>query len=61
MKAAGFESGAELRISLAEEGRLVIETPAHILKRAKSRIKTKGSGREVDAFLAERVAEAAQE
>lgn len=61
MKAAGLEPGAELRISVAEEGCLVIETPAHILKRAKSRIKTKGSGREVDAFLAQRVAEAAQE
>ena len=61
MKAAGLEPGAELRISVAEERCLVIETPAHILKRAKSCIKTKGSGREVDAFLAQRVAEAAQE
>jgi len=60
MKAAGLEPGAELRISVAEEGCLVIETPAHILKRAKSRIKTQGSGREVDAFLAQRAAEAAR-
>jgi len=42
MKAADLEPGAELRISVAEEGCLVIETPAHILKRAKSRIKTQG-------------------
>ena len=61
MKAAGLEPGAELRISVPEEGCLVIETPARILKRAKSRIKTKGSGREVDAFLEQRAAEAAQE
>lgn len=60
MKAAGLEAGAELRISVAGEGCLLIETPAHILKRAKSRIKTQGSGREVDDFLEQRAVEAAQ-
>jgi bifunctional DNA-binding transcriptional regulator/antitoxin component of YhaV-PrlF toxin-antitoxin module len=59
--AAGLEPGAELRVHVAEKGCLVIETPEHVLKRAKSRIKTKGSGSEVDAFLAERAAEALQE
>lgn len=61
MKAAGLAPGAELRISVSEEGCLVLETPAHLLKRAKSRIKSKGSGREVDTFLAQRAVEAAQE
>ena len=60
MGTPGFEPGAELRITVAEEGRLVFETPAHILKRAKSRIKTQRSGQEVDAFLEHRATEAAQ-
>lgn len=42
IRAAGIEPGAKLRIHVAEEGCLVIETPAHILKSAKSRIKIKG-------------------
>jgi bifunctional DNA-binding transcriptional regulator/antitoxin component of YhaV-PrlF toxin-antitoxin module len=57
MKAAGLEPGSELRIHVAEHGCIVIETPEHVRIRAKSRIKTQGSGREVQDFLAERAAE----
>jgi len=57
MKAAGLEPGSELRIHVAEQGCIVIETPEHVRIRAKSRIKTRGSGREVADFLAERAAE----
>ena len=57
MKAAGLEPGSELRIHVAEQGCIVIETPEHVRNRAKSRIKTRGSGREVKDFLAERAAD----
>jgi bifunctional DNA-binding transcriptional regulator/antitoxin component of YhaV-PrlF toxin-antitoxin module len=52
--AAGLEPGAELRVQVVDKGCMVMETPDYVLKRAKSRIKTVGSGSEVDAFLAER-------
>jgi bifunctional DNA-binding transcriptional regulator/antitoxin component of YhaV-PrlF toxin-antitoxin module len=57
MKAAGLEPGSELRIHVAEQGCIVIETPEHVRLRAKSRIKTRGSGHEVKDFLTERAAE----
>jgi hypothetical protein len=59
LRAAGFAPGDELRVRVAEEGLLILETPAHALKRAKSRVAgAKAGGSVVDDFLAERRAEA---
>ena len=38
MRAAGFTAGEELRVRVAEEGMLILETPAHALARARSRV-----------------------
>lgn len=62
LQAAGFAPGEDLRVRVAEEGLLILETPAHALKRAKSRVAGSGVGRSVVAeFLAERRAEALAE
>ena len=62
LQAAGFAPGDDLRVRVAEEGLLILETPAHALKRAKSRVAVAATGHSVvDAFLAERRAEAQSE
>jgi len=57
---AGIGEGAELRVHVAEQGCLILETPAHALRRARSRITQVRGGSVVDEFLAERAAEASQ-
>jgi len=57
---AGIGDGAELRVHVAEEGCLILETPAHALKRARARITPVRGRSVVDEFLAERAAEAKQ-
>lgn len=58
LRAAGFGPGEQLRVRVAEEGILVLETPAHALARAKSRVTGVPKDRSiVDDFLAERRAE----
>ena len=62
MRAAGFAPGEELRVRVAEAGMLILETPAHALARARSRVARVPRNRSiVDEFLAERRAEAALE
>lgn len=59
MRAAGFSPGEDLRVRVAEEGLLILETPAHALARARSRVAGVPRDRSyVDEFLAERRAEA---
>lgn len=60
MRDAGIGDGAELRVHVAEEGCLVLETPAHALRRARARIMPAGARSVVDEFLAERAAEVTQ-
>lgn len=58
LQAAGFSAGEELRVRVAEEGLLILETPGHALKRARSRVAgAAGSGSVVEQFLAERARE----
>ena len=54
LRAAGFGPGEELRVRVAEEGILVLETPAHALRRARSRVRRQPGRSIVDEFLAER-------
>jgi len=62
LKAAGFAPGEDLRVRVAEEGLLILETPAHALRRARSRVASvRANGSIVDEFLADRRAEAASE
>jgi antitoxin component of MazEF toxin-antitoxin module len=62
MRAAGFSPGEDLRVRVAEEGLLILETPAHALARARSRVAGVPRDRSyVDEFLAERQAEAMRE
>ncbi len=56
--AAGLVIGETLRVHVAEEGCLIIETPAHALRRARSRIAYRPDYSVVDEFLAERAQEA---
>lgn len=59
LRAAGLKPGDELRVRVAEEGMLVLETPEHILSRARARVADlRHGGSVVDDFLAERRAEA---
>lgn len=59
MRAAGFAPGDDLRVRVLEEGVVLLETPAHILQRAKSRVRPLPEGRSVvDEFLAWRRDEA---
>lgn len=59
LQAAGFSPGEELRVRVAERGLLVLETPAHALKRARSRVVGTATGKSVvDQFLAQRAVEA---
>lgn len=59
IQAAGFSAGEELRVRVAEKGLLILETPGHALKRARSRVAGVAStGSVVDHFLAERALEA---
>lgn len=60
LRDAGIDAGAELRIHVAEEGCLILETPAHALQRARSRIRRTSAMSVVDEFLAERAIEAEQ-
>lgn len=51
--------GEDLRVRVVEEGLLILETPAHALRRARSRVKPLPEGRSaVDEFLAWRQGEA---
>jgi hypothetical protein len=62
MRAAGFAPGEDLRVRVAEEGLLILETPAHALARARLRVAGVPRDRSyVDEFLAWRKAEAARE
>lgn len=62
MRAAGFEIGDELRVRVAEEGLVILETPRHALDRVKAHMHGSApEGGVVDAFLADRRAEAASE
>lgn len=54
LRSAGLSVGETLRVHVAEEGCLIIETPAHALRRARSRITSTPDYSVVDAFLAER-------
>ena len=54
LRAAGFDPGDELRVRVAEEGMIVLETPAHALRRARSRVRRQPGRSIVDEFLAER-------
>lgn len=59
LRIAGLEPGDELRVRVAEEGMLVLETPAHILARARARVAGIGEGRSaVDELLVQRRVEA---
>ncbi len=58
LHSAGLEIGETLRVHVAEEGCLIIETPAHALRRARSRITNRPNYSVVDEFLAERAQEA---
>lgn len=57
LRASGLAVGQPLRIHVAEEGCLIIETPAHALRRARSRITHAPKGSVVDEFLADRAEE----
>lgn len=62
LQAAGFTPGEELRVRVAEKGLLLLETPEHALKRARSRVAGKATrGSVVDQFLAQRAVEAQTE
>ena len=62
MRAAGFTAGEELRVRVAEEGMLILKTPAHALARARSRVAGVSKDRSiVDEFLAERHVETHRE
>ena len=58
LRAAGLVIGETLRLQVAEERCLIIETPAHALGRARSRIARRPDCSVVDEFLAERTQEA---
>ena len=58
LRSAGLAVGQPLRVHVAEEGCLIIETPAHALRRARSRIARRPDHSVVDEFLAERAMEA---
>lgn len=59
MRAAGFAVGDELCICVLEEGLMILETPRHVLNRARARVGAVVDGRSVvDEFLAERRVEA---
>ena len=61
LRAAGFSPGEDLRVRVAEEGLLILETPAHALARARSRVAGVPRDRSyVDEFLAWRREEAAR-
>ncbi|MFZ4487055.1 MAG: hypothetical protein ACOYO9_10740 [Candidatus Nanopelagicales bacterium] len=57
LRSAGLVIGETLRVHVAEEGCLIIETPAHALRRARSRIASRPNYSVVDEFLAERARE----
>ena len=58
LRSAGLVIGETLRVHVAEPGCLILETPAHALRRARSRIALKPDYSVVDEFLAERAQEA---
>lgn len=59
MRAAGLKVGDELRVRVAEEGLLILETPRHALDRVKAHMRGAApEGGVVEAFLEERRAEA---
>lgn len=57
LRACGLVIGQRLPIHVAEAGCIVIETPAHALRRARSRIANVPERSVVDEFLAERADE----
>ena len=58
LRSAGLVIGETLRVHVAEQGCLILETPAHALRRARSRIAHRPAYSVVDEFLAERAQEA---
>lgn len=58
LRSAGLVIGETLRVHVAEPGCLILETPAHALRRARSRIAHRPNYSVVDEFLAERAQEA---
>ena len=58
LRSAGLVIGETLRVHVAEQGCLILETPAHALSRARSRIAHRPDYSVVDEFLAERAQEA---